>query len=92
MILWFAEDSDTVWRGHHPRNGTFQGDRHAVDGMQASERMLSATLTCVADACQRRTAQWQGHLCMSTLAMLLCKSKTCAVHVRHRKIFPEIYT
>ena len=57
------------------------------DGMQASERMLSATLTCVADACQRRTAQWPGHLCMSTLAMLLCKSETCAVHVRHRKIF-----
>ena len=59
---------------------------------EASEGMLSATLTRVADACQRRTAQWPGHLCMSTLAMLSCKSDTCAVHVRYRQIFREIYT
>ena len=89
---WSAEDTVTAGWGHHPRNGTSHGDRHAADGMQASEGMLSATLTRVADACQRRPAQWPGHLCMSTLAMLSCKSDTCVVHVRYRKNFREIYT
>ena len=87
-----AEDIRTVGWGHHPWNGSSHDDRHAADGMQASESMLSATLTRIADACQRRTAKWPGHLCMSTLAMLSCKSDTCAVHVRYRKIFREIYT
>ena len=92
MATWSAKDSVTVGWGHHPWNGTFRGDRGAADGMQASEGIRSATLTRVADACQRRPAQWPGHLCMSTLAMLSCKSKTCAVHVRYQKNFREIYT
>ena len=92
VATWSAKDSVTVGWGHHPWNGTSNGDRHAADGMQASVGMLSATLTHIADACQRRPAQWPGHLCMSTLAMLSCKSKTCAVHVRYRKNFREIYT
>ena len=87
-----SKDSVTVGWGHHPWNGTSNGDRHAADGMLASEGMLSATLTHIADACQRRPAQWPGNLCMSTLSMLSCKSHTCAVHVRYRKNFREIYT